>query len=763
MSEPQIWPDGAEIFRASTRYKELKKKVPTIDQLLKDNGAVIAGGAVLLSIINDDNDKSDIDIYIPCTSYRNFSTIVTTQIMPIAHQHMYKASEYCRSFLRKNGIRSVHSILIKLDKKNQYLGVDLMAVRNRRNILSVVQNFDLTFCQIWFDGENVWSTHPEHIRNRSGILQQDYVPMMLSGNKFLKNRMEKYASRGFTITLDATVNDDFFKNITYNMTLGHRNPCWHPLDVEDETTRRKWALKLMFKAALGTFPEYFEAWNTGSKSTYRSLYIKDENGYDSDDYVEQPKKLWELRDKTQINLSMNQLYQDASTILDGTHGQAYLDILEKEILKFVNINISAKKWQGYTQSNIEIYDGFLHEVYPEDGRYASTTDIDRNNEYVISFCPLCLKVVEHLPGTCMYVSHKCDFSVKLSPIYSRFTRNKYSTWCTTCGRACYDHSHYKLMNSEEASDRRIEPEIIPSGAPFESDCRQTSGGGGRPEKIKRVINFRRKALELNAQINAITHEEALVQLIKAAWDGPFEVTDQEAQETLDNKQFLLSSDEFGERKHNAESNVHAIISYPDAGNPDLMPIVHEHATNTIKNAYFADDANIIQFRHRMPNGTINNHSGDGQQISKAMFITFLQSFAENRSQKAFGMCWKYPECKARLYPDEVKAVLDLTDEAEKHEYELYAEEFNRKFSHNYQNNIDNDDEFEQRGGDANKNATAVGNKVSNKAVQHTGGSYLQSQQKKPQQRKTKSVRKLETQRPTRKRVLEIKFIKSKKI
>jgi hypothetical protein len=66
-----------------------------------------------------------------------------------------------------------------------------MAVRNARSPLDVVQNFDLSFCQIWYDGKGVWATHPEHVKTKSGILQGDYVKVLLEhNNKFLKRRKD---------------------------------------------------------------------------------------------------------------------------------------------------------------------------------------------------------------------------------------------------------------------------------------------------------------------------------------------------------------------------------------------------------------------------------------------------------------------------------------------------------------------------------------------------------------------------------------------
>jgi hypothetical protein len=65
----------------------------------------------------------------------------------------------------------------------------------------VVQNFDLTFCQVWYDGDAVYATHPDHVKNKVGYLQGDYVKLYLRKNHFLRRRVQKYRMRGFTTVL----------------------------------------------------------------------------------------------------------------------------------------------------------------------------------------------------------------------------------------------------------------------------------------------------------------------------------------------------------------------------------------------------------------------------------------------------------------------------------------------------------------------------------------------------------------------------------
>ena len=164
-------------------------------KLLKDTGAILAGG-FLLKAIEVKPYTMDMDIYVSCKNLPQLNTALAKMLgYNVMNETM--ASVYCRSFLRKNGIRSVQTY----SNRNSTINMDIMAVRNKRSPVDVVQNFDLTFCQIWYDGTMVYATHPEHIKKKIGYLQKDYVSLYLSGNRFLLNRCKRY-ERVFQIYLE---------------------------------------------------------------------------------------------------------------------------------------------------------------------------------------------------------------------------------------------------------------------------------------------------------------------------------------------------------------------------------------------------------------------------------------------------------------------------------------------------------------------------------------------------------------------------------
>jgi len=177
-----------------------------INNLLKTNEAIISGGFILEAIQNSNYKSFDIDIYVPSKNLYDFNRPMS-KLFSATSFFQYNASSYCLSFLRKNGIRCVQTyrrIERGQDGINFYKGMDIMGVRLRNNPLNVVQNFDLTFCQVWYDGEMVYATHPQHIKDRKGLLQNDYVTSLMNGNKFIQNRIRKYKSRGFQISVEPT-------------------------------------------------------------------------------------------------------------------------------------------------------------------------------------------------------------------------------------------------------------------------------------------------------------------------------------------------------------------------------------------------------------------------------------------------------------------------------------------------------------------------------------------------------------------------------
>jgi hypothetical protein len=188
------------------------EKTDRLFALLRETESLISGGQILSACSPFTTDKiQDTDIYVPVKHIPTFLKAFMKDedsIYKPAYFKTYGSSFYCKSFLRKNGIRRV----FKFQGRNKS-EVDIMAVRNKRTPLAVVNNFDLTFCQVWFDGTNVYASHPDDIRNKNGHLQNDYCMTLINGNRFLKERINKYVQRGFNISFDPKFCNSALKNI----------------------------------------------------------------------------------------------------------------------------------------------------------------------------------------------------------------------------------------------------------------------------------------------------------------------------------------------------------------------------------------------------------------------------------------------------------------------------------------------------------------------------------------------------------------------
>jgi hypothetical protein len=660
---------------------------------LQENGGVIAGGSVLAALTGADF-SNDMDLYAPCRNLRNIMAIFND---PNEIIKKYKASEYCNSFLRKNSIRTVLTYFLEHgEDADSNITIDIMGVRHRRNVLDVVQNFDLTFCQVWYDGENVWTTHPQHIQERKGFLQGEYVITFLGGNRFLRKRLMKYAERGFTIKIaDFQANRDFQNQLIRagwdnNPSIANEGTCNLSFksnfpEIDGATV---WARKYLFRAAIGSFGQYvFEDENNfGEEQIYlkTTQYNALETGYDSDDYVEDPTKILDIREKDAITENIGNMMEKMDALFSAViqdAGNPYYVALKEEVLDLFGVIENKKKlalkkvWRGWSKGDVEFLDTIFHERIPA-GSLAYGTEA---TEFLLSLCPICLKYNIHEPSSCMYMHHNCKKSRGryYDPVaFERFKIGSVVYWCTLCGRVAgggSGHNHMSLTRYEDMQSAHV----INKYAPFDSDCRTRSGGGGTPEKIARFIAIRRKAKELIEKVGQITEDEAHHEMIKAAWNAPFDVSKEDIEAAMAEKKFNVQINVFPNTK--ADRN-YPDIPYPDVKNPDLMPILHEHGDEKMLVEYNFDTDNMVQFRHRMMDGTVNNHDKPGEQISRAMLLNYIYSMREDRMQESYGRCWQYPKCTALLYPEELLAIIDQTDPEQMKTYTLYKDGFNIRFA-----------------------------------------------------------------------------------
>jgi len=181
-----------DFFKTGFKFDIFKK-------LLRECNAVIAGGSILSFASYSDYTLRDIDIYVRCEDSK---PILQLLLGKGDYKQFRKAkfARYCDTFLTKNGIRCIYHS--KYNENTYYGDIDIMTIRNSKNPLDAVNAFDLTFCQVWYDGDKVYANYPKDVSTKIGSLRDDYTIPLLNMNKFLVERYEKYTRRGFTIKIN---------------------------------------------------------------------------------------------------------------------------------------------------------------------------------------------------------------------------------------------------------------------------------------------------------------------------------------------------------------------------------------------------------------------------------------------------------------------------------------------------------------------------------------------------------------------------------
>jgi hypothetical protein len=208
---------GQELRRSPSSmyfWENFRNKLRTINQ--EGQHAVIAGGSILNSYHQRNYFTSDIDLYI----HENQAEQMVRWLLSNHHIALGSivAPAYDQSFFRKNNIISrTRFIVYHCKRKMRYESweefdarrleratyLDLMIIPNDMPITTVVTNFDLTFCQVWYDGTAVYSDHKQDVLSKRGRLQPAYTQSLFHHfNQFIVDRISKYRQRGYQISYD---------------------------------------------------------------------------------------------------------------------------------------------------------------------------------------------------------------------------------------------------------------------------------------------------------------------------------------------------------------------------------------------------------------------------------------------------------------------------------------------------------------------------------------------------------------------------------
>ena len=165
-----------------------------LTKLLREHNAIIAGGSVLASLGQYDSIR-DLDIYVNLKNAQNFYNAVFKYRSEINTYGNHTAPPYDSSFLIQNNILGRYNISLTR------LPADIMIVSDDVSVESVVENFDLSFCKVWYNGSEIFTNNYQDILDRRGTLGKNYLEAYLKGNTFTVKRIKKYTRRGYTITL----------------------------------------------------------------------------------------------------------------------------------------------------------------------------------------------------------------------------------------------------------------------------------------------------------------------------------------------------------------------------------------------------------------------------------------------------------------------------------------------------------------------------------------------------------------------------------
>jgi len=197
---------AANAMYAQTQ-KRKNKLLRYIKYLLQTHKAKISGGFLLKAMgkFEGGDPSYDMDVYVPHASVEPFRTemgkLFLGRVPTPADYSQINASGGPTSFFTKNGIVSVrkHHRGVKAD--NTYEEMDIVEANDTTSPINIIKNFDLTFCENWYDGKNVWLTHADHVEKKHGFLENHYLELLYINKPQTIGRIKKYAGRGFRVSI----------------------------------------------------------------------------------------------------------------------------------------------------------------------------------------------------------------------------------------------------------------------------------------------------------------------------------------------------------------------------------------------------------------------------------------------------------------------------------------------------------------------------------------------------------------------------------
>jgi hypothetical protein len=191
LATPHFRFEASYTHRFETLHRNSVVDYDKFTEAIQRHHAIIAGGSVV-SVFADFS-SSDMDIYVKHEESFGLITFFLQQGYQI--RHCQEVFGYDSTFMHRSRIMG----RVNLRHPVAPLPLDVLVIESGVDLLDVVRQFDLSICQVWWDGRAVHGFHHDHVLSRVGTLQSSYTPHFYGLNWFIINRMYKYVSRGFRI------------------------------------------------------------------------------------------------------------------------------------------------------------------------------------------------------------------------------------------------------------------------------------------------------------------------------------------------------------------------------------------------------------------------------------------------------------------------------------------------------------------------------------------------------------------------------------
>ena len=195
---------------------------------LQNNNAYVSGGFINMCInypVNNNLFYTDIDIYINKKYFLKFYDDLTNNFN-ISNGIIYLSSAYQESFFKRNGLLCRLKLVL-----NGQIDIDILIIRDDREIKDVILDFDLTYCSVYIDPDSInlpdinnskkWEFSikgkTDDMINKSGKLRDEYANKYLF-NPFIQKRLNKYTKRGYKTKIEASIDEVYQMNVPQPVT-----------------------------------------------------------------------------------------------------------------------------------------------------------------------------------------------------------------------------------------------------------------------------------------------------------------------------------------------------------------------------------------------------------------------------------------------------------------------------------------------------------------------------------------------------------------